>query len=31
MVNCYVENISETAIEFLSDSNPTTVIFLIQR
>jgi len=27
MVNCYVENISETAIEFLSDSNPTTVIF----
>ena len=27
MVNYYVENISETAIEFLSDSNPTTVIF----
>jgi L-threonylcarbamoyladenylate synthase len=27
MVNCYVENISETAVEFLSDSNPTTVIF----
>lgn len=27
MVNCYVENISETAIKFLSDSNPTTVIF----
>tara|TARA_A100001011_G_scaffold30272_1_gene29257 strand:+ start:1157 stop:1711 length:555 start_codon:yes stop_codon:yes gene_type:complete len=27
MVSCYVENISETAIEFLSDSNPTTVIF----
>ena len=27
MVSCYVENISKTAIEFLTDSNPTTVIF----
>ena len=27
MVSCYAENISETAIEFLYDSNPTTVIF----
>ena len=27
MVSCYVENISETAIEFLRDSIPTTVIF----
>ena len=27
MVSCYVKNISKTALEFLSDSNPTTVIF----